>query len=163
MREIRNSLSQQRFAEPATMEGSGAYDRNSVVQAATSLPAVRMFERAANAVPLPESPMPIVIADYGAATGRNSVAPMKAAIGAFRRRTSAAEAISVIHTDLAENDFGRLFQTLTGDPESYLHGDEAVFPSAISCSFYQQILPPRSVTLGWSSWEVAESFAGTDT
>ena len=59
-----------------------------------------------------------------------------------------------MHTDLPGNDFSALFQTLANDPDSYLRDDPAVFPSAVGRSFYQQILPSRSVTLGWSSWAV---------
>jgi hypothetical protein len=135
------------------MEGE-TYNRSSGVQGATSFLAVRMFERAAGTVPLPVPPLPIVIADYGAATGRNSLAPIKAAIRALRQRVGADSSISVVHTDLPENDFATLFQTLTDDPESYLKSDEAIFASAVGHSFYQQILPPCSVTLGWSSWAV---------
>jgi hypothetical protein len=61
-------------------------------------------------------------------------------------------AISVVHTDLPENDFPVLFQTLNNDPDSYLRGDPAVFAMAVGRSFYDQILPSNSVTLGWSSW-----------
>jgi hypothetical protein len=41
---------------------------------------------------------------------------------------------------------------LAEDPESYLRGDPMVFASAIGRSFYEQVLPPASVSLGWSSW-----------
>ena len=60
----------------------------------------------------------------------------------------------MIHTDLPENDFTTLFQTLIDDPDSYLNGDRAVFTAAVGRSFYPQILPSCSVTLGWSSWSV---------
>jgi hypothetical protein len=113
-----------------------------------------MLERAATTVPLASSLGTIVIADYGASAGHNSLLPMKAAIGALRQRVGPGRAIAVVHTDLPENDFTTLFQTLTGDPDSYLSGDAAVFASAVGRSFYEQILPPGSVTLGWSSWAV---------
>jgi len=136
------------------MEGNGAYNRSSHVQAAGLFPAVPLFERAASMVPLADPPAPIIIADYGASAGRNSLAPMKAAIGALRQRVGRDREISVIHTDLPENDFSALFETLTRDPNSYLSGDAAVFPMAVGRSFYQQILPSCSATLGWSSWAV---------
>jgi len=99
-------------------------------------------------VALASPPEPIVIADYGASEGRNSLAPMRAAIGALRKRVGPERPISVIHTDLPQNDFAALFQTVISDPDSYLNGDAAAFASAVGRSFYQQILPPRSVTLG---------------
>ena len=73
-------------------------------------------------------------------------------IRVLRERAGEKRAISVVHTDLPENDFTVLFQTVNGDPQSYLRGDAAVFPSAVGRSFYQQIFPSDSITLGWSSW-----------
>ncbi|MBV9653062.1 MAG: hypothetical protein JOZ42_00725 [Acetobacteraceae bacterium] len=142
------------FGEPAPMEGAGAYNRRSGVQAASLRVPLSMLEHAAATVPLPGQPAPVVIADYGASSGHNSLAPMKAAVSSLRQRCGADRAISVVHTDLPGNDFAVLFQTLADDPESYMKGDEAVFASAVGRSFYGQILPSCSVTLGWSSWAV---------
>jgi SAM dependent carboxyl methyltransferase len=139
---------------PAPMEGHGFYNRSSRVQAAGLSPAITLFERAARTVTLPEPPRPIVIADYGSSEGRNSLNPMAVAIDALRERVGLERAISVVHTDMAENDFTALFRTLANDPNSYLRGDAAVFCSAIGRSFYEQILPANSVTLAWSSWAV---------
>ena len=69
---------------PAPMEGHGAYNRSSRVQAAGSSPALPLFEHAARNVELEAPPAPIVIADYGASEGRNSLAPLAAAIGALQ-------------------------------------------------------------------------------
>ena len=115
-------------AAPEPMERHGAYNRNSRVQAAGISPALPLLERAARVVPLAEGTEPIVIADYGASEGKNSLAPMRVTIAA-------------------------LFETLAA-PESYLGGDPAAFASAIGRSFYEQILPTASVTLGRSSWAV---------
>jgi hypothetical protein len=139
---------------PAPMEGHGVYNRSSRVQAAGLSPAVPLFERAAGAVILATAPEAIVIADYGSSEGHNSLAPMAVAIGALRNRVGPERAISVVHADLPGSDFSALFQTLNTDPDSYLRGDPATFASAVGRSFYQQILPSGSVTLGWSSWAV---------
>lgn len=141
-------------AAPAVqpMEGHGAYNRSSRVQAAGLLPAVALFEQAARDVAL--SPETIVIADYGASEGRNSMLPVSAAIAALRDRVGRDRAVSVVHTDLPGNDFTALFQTLDTDPDSYLHGDPKAYPFAVGRSFYEQLLPSGSVTLGWSSWAV---------
>src|SRR4051794_27278118 len=90
---------------PAPMEGKGAYNERSGVQAAGSLPAVSLLERAARAVALADGPVAVVIADYGSSAGHNSLAPMKAAIGALRDRVGRERAILVFHTDLPGNDF----------------------------------------------------------
>lgn len=112
-----------------------------------------MLEEAAEVVSLASAPEPIVIADYGSSEGRNSLAPMAAAIRALRKR-AADRAISVVHADLPGTDFATLFQTLDSDPGSYARGDPAVFPSAVGRSFYGQILPQSSVTLGWTAWSI---------
>ncbi len=139
---------------PAPMEGHGAYNRSSRVQAIGSLPAVPSFETSAKQVELAEPPEPVVIADYGSSEGHNSLGPLIAAIGALRERIGRERAISVVHTDLPGNDFTALFKLLLSDSGSYLCGDPAVFPYAVGRSFYEQILPPLSVTLGWSAWAV---------
>jgi hypothetical protein len=142
------------FLAPAAMEGEGGYNRNSQVQAGGLSPALPMLERAAWSAALPLEPQLIVVADYGCSEGHNSLAPMHTAISVLRQRIKQDRAITVAHSDLAENDFTGLFQTLIGSPESYLQKDAAVYASAIGRSFYQQILPSSSVTVGWSSWAV---------
>ena len=136
------------------MEGKGGYNRNSRVQAVALTPAVLMLERAARVVTLPPDSEPIVIADYGSSQGRNSLVPLQTAIRALRERVGQNREISVIHTDLPENDFTVLFNTLLTSPESYLRKDGAVFASAVGRSYYEQILPTHSVSLGWSFWAV---------
>ncbi len=122
------------------------------LQAAGLAHATAVFRQLAATVPLPAAPHPIVVADYGAATGYNSMLAIGAAIAAFRRRTRADHPVLVAHTDLPDNDFTALFTTLAEDPDSYTRKDPAAFPSAIGRSFYHQILPSQSVTLGWTSW-----------
>ncbi len=139
---------------PAPMEGHGAYNRMSGVQAAGLSPALPLLKQAARAAALPAAPEPVVIADYGASEGHNSLVPMAVAIGTIRERVGSRRAISVVHVDQPANDFNALFQLLAADPESYLAGDSAVFASAVGRSFYEQVLPAGSVTIGWSSWSV---------
>jgi hypothetical protein len=139
---------------PAPMEGEGAYNRNSYVQEAGSSLAVPLFEQAARLAVLPAPPETIVIADYGASQGHNSFGPMAVAIRALRERTDRDQAISIVHTDLPGSDFSALFQALATDPQSYLRIDPAIFASAVGRTFYEQILPSASVTLGWCSWAV---------
>lgn len=134
--------------------GSSGYSAATRLQAAGLRPAIALFEQAAAVVPLPHPPQPIVIADYGAATGHNSLLPICAAIAALRRRTRAEHSVLVAHTDVPDNDFTALFRTVADDPDSYLRRDAAVFTSAVGRSFHQQILPSNSVNLGWSSWAI---------
>lgn len=133
---------------------SGSYTASSRLQAAGLPAAMAIFEEAAAAVPLPKAPQPVVIADYGVATGHNSLLPMCSAIAVLRKRTRHDHSIFVAHTDLPDNDFTAMFETLAEDPDSYLKKDAATFASAIGRSFYYQILPSNSVNLGWSSWAI---------
>ncbi|TRW88286.1 SAM-dependent methyltransferase [Mycolicibacterium sp. 018/SC-01/001] len=133
---------------------SGTYTAGSRLQAAGLARATEIFSEAAAAVPLPTPPQPIVLADYGAATGYNSLVPMGAAISVLRKRTRPEHAVLVAHTDRPDNDFTALFRTLDEDPDTYLTKDRAAFASAVGRSFYGQILPSNSVNLGWSAWAI---------
>lgn len=116
--------------------------------------AIALLENAARTVPLPEAPYPIVIADYGVGTGRNSMRPITAAIAALRDRTRPEHSVLVTHTDNADNDFTAVFRGLADNPDSYLRRDTSTYPSAVGRSFYTQILPTKSVHVGWSAWAI---------
>ena len=131
---------------------SATYTASSRLQASGLRSGITLLEQAASSVLLPRPPQPIAIADYGAATGYNSLLPIGAAIRSLRARTRADHAILVAHSDLPGNDFTALFTTITEDPDSYLAKDSATFASAVGRSFYQQILPSESIALGWSAW-----------
>ena len=133
---------------------SGSYTASTRLQAAGLQAAIKLFEEAAAAVPVPRPPQPFVIADYGASTGHNSLLPICAAIAVLRKRTRADHPTLVVHTDVPENDFTALFRTLAEDPDTYLGKDSAAYASAIGRSFYSQIMPSGSVSLGWSSWAI---------
>ncbi len=79
---------------------------------------------------------------------------MARAVGALRARIDPERAINIVHTDLPDNDFSALFETLANDPESYLKHDPNAFAYAVGRSYFEQILPSNSVTLGWSSWAI---------
>lgn len=135
------------------MEAGGTFRGTSRVQPA-SLPAVELLEQAAKDVELPYLPNTIVIADYGASAGHNSLLPIGAAISIVRSRTDTGRPIVVFHSDVAENDYTGLFDSLASDPQSYLRHDPATYASTIGRSVYEQVVPTNIVTLGWSSWAV---------
>ncbi|WP_445165830.1 SAM-dependent methyltransferase [Mycolicibacterium sp. Dal123E01] len=134
--------------------GSHTYTESSRLQAAGLLSATALFEEAAHSVAIPRAPQPIAIADYGAATGYNSLLPIGAAIAIIRKRTRSDHAILVAHTDVAGNDFTTLFTTLADDQDSYLKKDSSTYASVVGRSFYSQLLPSDSIALGWSSWAI---------
>ena len=136
-------------APAAAMQGGGFYNRHSTLQAANLGSALPLLVEAAGTVPA-DGAM-IGIADYGASQGRNSMAPMAAAIDVLRPRIGPDRPITVSHVDLPSNDFASLFTLLDADPVSYLAGRAGVFPAAIGRSHFAQVLPAGSVDLGWSS------------
>jgi hypothetical protein len=136
------------------MEGNGAYNRHAKLQARGIAMALPFLEQAVRSITLNGGSQPVVIADYGSSQGKNSLAPMRTAIGALRARLGPYRPISVVHIDQAANDFNTLFDVLHRDPERYARADPNVFPSAIGRSFYGGVLPPDHVHLGWSSYAV---------
>jgi hypothetical protein len=134
------------------MEGKGAYNRYATGQAAGGASAVPLLVQAAREIAIDPGGQPIVIADYGSSQGKNSLAPIRAAIGVLRTRLGPDRPIDVVHTDLPANDFSTLFEVLDTDPDRYVLDQQNVFPYAIGRSFYRGLFPPDHVHLGWSSY-----------
>lgn len=146
------AITSENAARTAPMAPGGAYDRNSHIQSVGLLPGTELLRQAAAAVESSDPTAPLTIVDYGCSTGRNSLGPMTAAIDAIREHSS--RPINVIHTDLPDNDFAALFDTVWNHPDTYISRPD-VFPMAVGKTFYDQLLPADSVTLGWCSWAVA--------
>ncbi|MGK9170997.1 class I SAM-dependent methyltransferase [Inquilinus limosus] len=132
------------------MQGGGFYNRHGWMQAAGITAALPALARAAAAVPINS---PITIVDYGSSQGRNSLRPMQIAIEGVRARAMNVP-ITVIHVDQPGNDFSSLFTLLNSSPDSYLQIHSATYAAAVGRSFFEPVLPPASVTLGWSSFAV---------
>ena len=111
----------------ATMEGAGIYDRHSYTQSHSGMAGLPLIEQAARLIDLGPNDQPILITDYGSSLGRNSLAPLGAAIAVLRERCGPEQTICVTHTDLPDNDFSSLFHTVFGDPDSYLRSDRTCF------------------------------------
>jgi len=134
------------------MEGGGSYNLHAEIPAGGGNLALPYLEKAAQACALPARSAPIVIVDYGSSQGKNSLAPMRAAIRCLRTRVGGERALMVVHVDQPANDFNTLFDVLHSNPERYSMGDPNVFPSAIGRSFYENVFPTEQVDLGWSSY-----------
>src|SRR5271156_1713942 len=93
------------------MQGGGFYNRNSNQQAANLTSALPLLENAARSIPI-EGAAPLVIVDFGACQGSNSMRPARAAIETLRAGAGPARPVEVIHTDLPSNDFTSLFTML---------------------------------------------------
>lgn len=133
------------------MEGKGAYNRHARLQSGGIALALPFLERAVARIEL-SGDRPVVIADYGSSQGKNSLAPVRAAIRKLRHRAGRTRPIFVFHIDQSSNDFNTLFEVLDKDPERYSLDEPNVFSCAIGRSFYERVLPLESVHLGWCSY-----------
>ena len=136
----------------SVMEGKGAYNKYAKLPAGGAALALPLLEKAIQNLKLDLGGRPVVIADYGSSQGKNSLAPMQFAIRNLRPRIGENHPILVFHIDQPTNDFNSLFELLATDPDRYTLGEPRVFPCAIGRSFYEKVLPPESVHLGWSSY-----------
>ena len=134
------------------MEGGGSYNLHARIPAGGGSLALPLLEEAVRKVTIEHGDQPVVIADYGSSQGKNSLAPMAAAIKVLRARLGPDRPIVVVHIDQAANDFNTLFNVLHSDPKRYSVDDPNIFPSAIGRSFYESVFPREHVHLGWSSY-----------
>ncbi len=132
------------------MMGHGIYGRHSLAQHSAGGFGLPGLERAARAAAgLATTGGWVLVADLGAAGGRNELHPMTVAIETLRQAGVTAP-ITVVHTDIPANDFSALFETVEHDPDTYLRLDD-VYALAAGRSFYGRIFPPDSLTLAWSA------------
>jgi gibberellin A4 carboxyl methyltransferase len=132
------------------MKAGGYYDDHSEYQRATAASTARFIPDSVAAVPLPDRDRMFVIADYGASTGRNSVASVRSAVDAVRSRRP-DQPVAVIHNDLATNDWNELFTNVASAPDSYVHAaGPSALPLASAVSFFEPAAPSGSVHLGLS-------------
>ena len=136
--------------EASSMQGHGFYNRNSAMQAAGIELLIPLWESLCKTVSLPAT-HPVIV-DYGCSQGRNSMAPMRIAVEELRSRVGMELPIEIIHVDRPSNDFSSLFEALQDTSVSYMAGLNGIFPSAVGRSYFEQIVPPGRVLLGWNSW-----------
>jgi hypothetical protein len=134
------------------MEGNGSYNQNATIQAGAAALATPLLEKALQEIAIKDGDDPVVIADYGSSQGKNSLGPMRLATEKLRERLGHDRPLLIYHIDQASNDFNSLFGVLSSDPDRYMLGMINLFPCAIGRSFYEQVLPPETVHLGWSCY-----------
>lgn len=131
------------------MLGAGAYDQHSRLQAGVVQMAATRLESAALAALTSGASAPLGVADYGSATGKNSIAAMSFLAEVVARHRPATP-LSLQFCDQPDNDWRVLAARLSeafGDRDDIAYG---MFPR----SFYGPVLPPHSVDIGWSAISV---------
>jgi hypothetical protein len=98
---------------------------------------------------LPIGGRPLVVVDYGSATGRNSAKPVRTIVDTVRQRAATVPFV-IYHNDQPANDFSSLFGWLAG-PQSYLQDIDGGFAYASGKSFYERLFPDEYVDIGWSA------------
>ena len=135
------------------MRGAGYYSDNTVGAKAVIDAATDLVRGALEGMDLAGSQTPFAIADFGAADGGTSLDLMRRVV-ADVRRVAPVRPVTVTYTDLPHNDFSVLFRRLHGlldDAPSPLGREPNVYTFASGTSFYRQIFPDNSLSLGFSA------------
>ncbi|WP_296741143.1 SAM-dependent methyltransferase [Mesorhizobium sp.] len=136
------------------MLGAGYYSANTVGAKNVIDKVGDLVVDAVAKMPRPADGQPFAIADFGAADGGTSMDMMRRVVGAIRA-TEPRRAISITYTDLPHNDFSTLFrlsQGLLGNPtEVPLAETPDLYIFGSGTSFYRQIVPDNSLSLGFSA------------
>jgi hypothetical protein len=134
---------------PATtgMKGAGYYDRHSTAQLSSIQALQGWVDDAVAGLPLPAPAQPVTVLDLGSSEGGNAIRVMATIVGGLRRRTG--QPVQTVYSDLAGNDFNRLFANLEGARRAGLFA-AGVYPGAVAGSFYGPLLPPGTVHLAVS-------------
>jgi hypothetical protein len=129
------------------MKASGYYDRHSTAQLSSIQSLQDWVGDAVANLPLPDPPQPVTILDLGSSEGRNAMHVMQSIVAGLRPRTE--QPILTFYSDLASNNFNRLFANLDEARRVGSFGP-GVFPAAVGGSFYGPLLPPGTVHLATS-------------
>ena len=139
-------------AESITMSGGGIYSlatkgAKDVIDAATP-----MVVDAVNAIPMALIENGFTLSDMGCADGGTSLSMIEAAITAVRSRAPSVP-VSIVYADQPRNDFNALVTNVhgLGPFDGYLNRVGNVFPLESGTSFYRQIVPSGSLSVGFSA------------
>jgi SAM dependent carboxyl methyltransferase len=132
------------------MTGGGYYDEHSEYQEKVAESGSALVRACVDAVPLPGPGETFAVADYGASTGKNSIAAVRNAIDQVRTRRGDQPALA-LHNDLPTNDWNEFFKNLQASSDSYLHlAGPAVIPMVSAVSFFEPAAPAGGVHVGLS-------------
>ncbi|MGF7158730.1 hypothetical protein FHS85_000340 [Rhodoligotrophos appendicifer] len=131
------------------MRGAGYYSSNTVGAKAVIDAAADLVVGAIDQMDLSALSCPFTVADFGAADGGTSMDLMRRVVGRVHLQVP-NKPVSITYTDLPTNDFSALFGQLH-DNENSLGRLPNVFTFGSGTSFYRQVLPDSSLTLGFSA------------
>jgi hypothetical protein len=128
------------------MAAAGEYAEESATQHGAAAFGFPLIPRAAESVVLPPAGEPLLLADFGAAQGTNSLEAMRRALAAFADRSA-----FVVHTDLPGNDFTTLARTLETSPDRYDRDRPDAVPLMSARSLYDRVFPAGRLHFGWTA------------
>ncbi|OQE05516.1 hypothetical protein PENVUL_c024G00282 [Penicillium vulpinum] len=136
------------LANNVPMQGNGFYSSNSALQYAAMLNALPLLSASVIQKNTNEGKMQkrhLAAIEYGSAHGNNSELPMKEIIKLTEQSTD----VQLHFNDRPENDFTTLSRNVTGF-QWPTEGTRRVFTSMVPQSFYEPVVPPLSVDIGFS-------------
>ncbi|CAF1161730.1 unnamed protein product [Adineta steineri] len=128
----------------ATIGMAGSYNSHSLPQRALIESSKPFIEKAIEILNISSGESPVIIADFGSSHGSNSMHVIKSIIDYIQALNKTDRQFLIVHIDLPTNDWKSFFDILN-------HQDKKFFSMAIGQSFYKQCLPPKSLTIGYSS------------
>lgn len=131
------------MSDASTSGMSGSYNLYSAGQKTTVLNSIPYIHQALDMFSSDSSL--IIIGDYGSSHGLNSFHGMKTIIDYLREtnKFTGNRQVLVVHNDLPTNDWKSLFNVLQGKQEYY--------GVASGKPFYEQCLPDKCLSIGYSS------------
>jgi hypothetical protein len=132
------------------MAGDGRYSASSATQHTAAAAGLALIDAAVDDAAVAAQGPPLLLADFGAATGTNSLEPIGAALRALRRRAP-SRPVYVVHADIVGNDFTTLATVLETSPQRYAADDPHVLPLMAARSLYDPVLPADQLAFGWTA------------
>ena len=136
------------------MRGAGYYSENTVGAKAVIDAAGDLVMHALADMNVMGETGPFAVADYGAADGGTSLDLMRRLVSEIRSQ-SCKRQITITYTDLPHNDFSVLFRLVHGllgnQQGTPLAKQDGVMTFGSGTSFYAQIVPDNTLSLGFSA------------
>ena len=134
------------------MKGAGYYSKATIGAKHVMDNATDMVLQAVDRMQLEDNGLPFRATDMGAADGGTSIELWRRVLGHVRKSVP-SRPIEMIYTDLPRNDFSQVFQIVHGltDMDTYMNELDNIHVMTSATSFHEQIVPPNTLDLGFSS------------